>query len=502
MSLFDLVMQGKVTLSREDGSEIKPEEIGAEVAETESPDVEVNVEAEGDAEVEVNTDADGAEVITDDSELETELVEQDEANEEVAEQIDDAAESVEENEEAVATLEALYQNLALAKATGTANIVHADLCREHLDYVCTTIGMARDNSNTINIDHESAYSTAGMSAITTETVMEKVKETAKKIWEAIKAAVKWIAEKIAALFRAIIGLFKKTGNKIKELWTWFKNTKLMRVVLNPVFTYKTKKALKTNFDGAVNSVGKSISGLNNSLDKFSNFLMVDANVGNMIDKFADDQDITKFNHVETMFKGFGLQTIEAAKSKIRILPPGIDKYNKVVTDSLINGKALFLNDDKESKNYGSYDLLSINKEEQKEIAKQDKSEKVEVTVAEVEQLLSVLNSKVDKVNKAIEASDKEVKTLKTLSGKIDGLAKKAEKNNDNELIVKKQKEQALVVKNIITSYGRTKGKVAKELSSTVLHLTMFIDMCKKQVAKEADKDKKDAKKDEKASYSL
>ena len=495
MSLFDLVMQGKVTLSREDGSEIKPEEIGAEVAETEetteTPDVEVNVKTEDDAEVEVNTDADGAEVITDDSELETELVEQDEVNEEAAEQIDDAAESVEENEEAVATLEALYQNLALAKATGTANIVHADLCREHLDYVCTTIGMARDNSNTINIDHESAYATAGMSAITTETVMEKVKETAKKIWEAIKAAVKWIAEKIAALFKAIIGLFKKTGQKIKELWTWFKNTKVMRVVLHPVFTYKTKKALKIDFTTTVTMVGKTVSGLNNSLDKFTNFLMVKANVDNIISQLdKGEADVSKLNHVETLFKGFGLQTVEAARSKIRILPPGIDKYNKVVTDSLINGKALFLNDDKESKNYGSYDLLPISDKDVDEKIDKIDNDKAEVTVAEVEQLLSVLNSKVDKINKAIEESNKEVKDLKTLSGKLDGLAKKAEKANDNELIVKKQKEQALVVKNIITSYGRTKGKVAKELSTVVLQLTMFVDMCKKQAEKDAKKAEK------------
>lgn len=477
MSLFDLVMQGKVTLSREDGSEIKPEEIGAETeTEAETPDMEVN------------TDADGAEVITDDSELETELVEQDEANEEVAEQIDDVAESVEENEEAVATLEALYQNLALAKATGTANIIHADLCREHLDYVCTTIGMARDNSNTINIDHESAYATAGMSAITTETVMEKVKETAKKIWEAIKAAVKWIAEKIAALFKAIIGMFKKVGGKINELWTWFKNTKLMRVVLHPVFTYNVKKALKTDFTTTVTAVGKTTSGLNNALDKFTNFLMVKANIDNIISQLdKGEADVSKLNHVETMFKGFGVQTVEAARSKIRILPPGIDKYNKVVTDSLINNKALFLNDDKESKNYGSYDLLSISSKDLEKVDKIDISEKVEVTVAEVEQLLSVLNSKIDKINKAIEESDKEVKGLKTLSGKLDGMAKKA---NDNELIVKKQKEQALVVKNIITSYGRTKGKVAKELSSTVLQLTMFIDICKKQAEKDAKKAEK------------
>ena len=507
-TLFEKFLNGEFTLAREDGSEIKPEEVTNVVPEGETeaeaaPEVEVNVEAEGDAEVEVKADADGAEVITTDSELETELVEQAEsAAEEVAE-VEEKAEDIEDGEEAVATLEALYQNVLMAKLSGTANAIHGDLVCEHLDYVCDNLQLPRTNSNTINLDHESAYATVGMAAITTEGILGKIKDTIVTIFKAIWSGVMFVVNKVGAVFKYLFGLFKTLGQKIASLGSWFKGK-----ITSKSFKVKPNKKLMKLFNTGTNlnnEVKLKIQELNAALDKHIKFIKFNDDIGDLVNKLEDvlkkdnvssiTKNIDIYNkHAANIVKLYGMHDLEVDIKKWKVSFKGISRvpYTKSA-GVLLNGKAFVFNDDVSSKYFGRFDLVKLPVDKGSALVDEaDAPEEIEVSLAELEQMFSVLEAKYKEAEASLDRNKSELDKLAGIVNKIKKYVDKGGNVNtvkhDEEKdqydvdsltnITSEVKESITLIKNYIVSYAATKAKVLQEVGTTFVTIAAFIDAAK------------------------
>lgn len=224
MSLYDLARAGVFV------SNLSADGENAETITETAPEAEVDTPAEAPAEtptevteteVTVTETPEGEEVV-DSNELETELLEVqgdsetvDEENakvEEIEEQIDDA-------EEAAVATEALIHNLQYTIGYGNGvNMAHAELVREHVNYIGKSLGW--DKRDIPNLDYsKESFSTVGAVSLTQESILQAAKNMLTKIIQSIIEGVNWVIQQGVNIWNKLFSSFdkmKQTAEKLRD----------------------------------------------------------------------------------------------------------------------------------------------------------------------------------------------------------------------------------------------------------------------------------------------
>lgn len=221
MSLYDLARAGVFV------SNLSADEENAGTITETAPEAEVDTPAEEtptevtETEVTVTETPEGEEVV-DSNELETELLEVqgdsetvDEENakvEEIEEQIDDA-------EEAAVATEALIHNLqyTIGYSNGV-NMAHAELVREHVNYIGKSLGWDKRDIPNLDYSRES-FSTVGAISLTQESILQAAKNMLTKIIQSIIEGVNWVIQQGVNIWNKLFSSFdkmKQTAEKLRD----------------------------------------------------------------------------------------------------------------------------------------------------------------------------------------------------------------------------------------------------------------------------------------------
>lgn len=225
MSLYDLARAGVFV------SNLSADEENAGTITETAPEAEVDTPAEEtpaetptevtETEVTVTETPEGEEVV-DSNELETELLEVqgdsetvDEENakvEEIEEQIDDA-------EEAAVATEALIHNLQYTIGYGNGvNMAHAELVREHVNYIGKSLGWDKRDIPNLDYSRES-FSTVGAISLTQESILQAAKNMLTKIIQSIIEGVNWVIQQGVNIWNKLFSSFdkmKQTAEKLRD----------------------------------------------------------------------------------------------------------------------------------------------------------------------------------------------------------------------------------------------------------------------------------------------
>ena len=224
MSLYDLARAGAfVTNLSADGE-------NAETITETAPEAEVDTPAEAPAETPVETtetevtvtETPEGEEVVDSNELETELLEVQGESETVDDEnakVEAIEEQIDDAEEAAVATEALIHNLQYTIGYGNGvNMAHAELVREHVNYIGKSLGW--DKRDIPNLDYsKESFSTVGAISLTQESILQAAKNMLTKIIQSIIEGVNWVIQQGVNIWNKLFSSFdkmKQTAEKLRD----------------------------------------------------------------------------------------------------------------------------------------------------------------------------------------------------------------------------------------------------------------------------------------------
>ena len=224
MSLYDLARAGAfVTNLSADGE-------NAETITETAPEAEVDTPAEAPAETPVETtetevtvtETPEGEEVVDSNELETELLEVQGESETVDDEnakVEAIEEQIDDAEEAAVATEALIHNLQYTIGYGNGvNMAHAELVREHVNYIGKSLGW--DKRDIPNLDYsKESFPTVGAISLTQESILQAAKNMLTKIIQSIIEGVNWVIQQGVNIWNKLFSSFdkmKQTAEKLRD----------------------------------------------------------------------------------------------------------------------------------------------------------------------------------------------------------------------------------------------------------------------------------------------
>ena len=224
MSLYDLARAGAfVTNLSADGE-------NAETITETAPEAKVDTPAEAPAETPVETtetevtvtETPEGEEVVDSNELETELLEVQGESETVDDEnakVEAIEEQIDDAEEAAVATEALIHNLQYTIGYGNGvNMAHAELVREHVNYIGKSLGW--DKRDIPNLDYsKESFSTVGAISLTQESILQAAKNMLTKIIQSIIEGVNWVIQQGVNIWNKLFSSFdkmKQTAEKLRD----------------------------------------------------------------------------------------------------------------------------------------------------------------------------------------------------------------------------------------------------------------------------------------------
>ena len=224
MSLYDLARAGAfVTNLSADGE-------NAETITETAPEAEVDIPAEAPAETPVETtetevtvtETPEGEEVVDSNELETELLEVQGESETVDDEnakVEAIEEQIDDAEEAAVATEALIHNLQYTIGYGNGvNMAHAELVREHVNYIGKSLGWDKRDIPNLDYSRES-FSTVGAISLTQESILQAAKNMLTKIIQSIIEGVNWVIQQGVNIWNKLFSSFdkmKQTAEKLRD----------------------------------------------------------------------------------------------------------------------------------------------------------------------------------------------------------------------------------------------------------------------------------------------